>query len=53
MMALEPKLDIAFISMLNVIKTKAAGSKYLLAIKYKFEISSEIIPVLVRIAGNK
>ena len=33
--AFQPKLNTAFKSILNVIKTNAAGSKYLLATKYK------------------
>jgi len=51
--ALDPKLEMALRSMLKVIKMRAAGSKYLLAIKYKLEISSEIMPLLAKIEGSK
>ncbi len=51
--AFGPRLVIPFKSILRVINTKAAGSKYLLAIKYKFEVSSEINPTLVMIPGKR
>jgi hypothetical protein len=50
--ALDPRLDIALRSMLNVIKIRAAGSKYLLAIKYRLEVSSDIRPILAKMEGS-
>ncbi|GIM57102.1 hypothetical protein CAPN006_14950 [Capnocytophaga canimorsus] len=50
--ALAPKLKTARRSILKVIKISAAGNKYLLATKYKFEVLLEIIPIEFKIAGN-
>ena len=51
--ALYPKLYMAFKSILKVISNNAAGNKYLLAIKYVFDSSEEIIPRELKMAGRK
>ena len=53
MSAFLPKLAMAFKSILKVISTKAAGNRYLLAIKYKLERLSEIISKLTKNDGSK
>jgi len=51
--ALGPRLNTAFKSMLRVIRTNAAGKRYLLATKYKFEVSSDIIPKELNREGSR
>jgi hypothetical protein len=40
-------------SILRVIRTRAAGNKYWLAIKYTLEVASETMPVLASRAGRR
>ena len=53
MMAFDPSLLIAGISILRHSKTKLAGSKYLEAIKYRLDSSEEMIPNEFNPAGIK
>src|SRR5690606_41640599 len=49
--ALGPRLKMALRSILSVIRTRDAGSRYLLAIKYNCEVLSSIIPSELKMAG--